>query len=263
MIKRIISGGQNGADRAALDFAIKMNLPHGGWLPKGRMAEDCPIPDRYNLKEMRTRNFPKRTERTIIDSDGTLIATHGKLTDGSKLTKQFAENQKKPYLHVDLNETSVFEAAEQIIEWVLEDRIGVLNVAGSRASKDPKIYKAVYELLETVYYMAISKENVVAIRGAVMPKTVNDAVKRLIASMPLKFKVNLSKMDEGELINLHFTFGAFIRNQFGLWSGNEDLLNDCRQVSGITFLNPDDAAAFIIGELWESLKKTHQLRVVN
>jgi len=103
-----------------------------------------------------------------------------------------------------------------------------------------------------------------AYRGGVLgvPKTVDEAVKRLIANMPLKFKVDLSKMDEGELINLHFTFGAFFRNQFGLWSGNEDLLNDCRQMSGITFMNPDDAAAFIIEKLWKRLRKTHQLRVV-
>jgi hypothetical protein len=141
-------------------------------------------------------------------------------------------------------------------------RIEMPMMRASRASKDPKIYRAVYELIETIYYMAVSKENVVAIRGVGMPKTVDDAVKRLIARMPLKFKVNLSNMDEGELINLHFTFGAFIRNQFGLWSGNEDLLNDCRQMSGITFMHPDDAAAFIIGELWERLRKTHQLRVV-
>jgi hypothetical protein len=69
-------------------------------------------------------------------------------------------------------------------------------------------------------------------------------------------------MDEVELISLHFSLGAFIRNQFGLWSGNEDLLNDCRQMSGITFMNPDDAAAFIIRELWKRLSKTHKLRVV-
>lgn len=94
------------------------------------------------------------------------------------------------------------------------------------------------------------------------PKTVDDAVKRLIASMPLKFKVDLSKMDESELSNLHFTFGAFIRNQFRLWSENDGLLNDCRQLSGITFINPDDAAAFIIWELWKRLRKTHKLRVV-
>ena len=262
MIKRIISGGQTGADRAALDFAIKMDLPHGGWVPKGRMAEDGPIPDRYNLKEMPTKNFPQRTKRNVKKADGTLIVSHGKLTLGSDLTRKMALKHNKPYLHIELNETSIFEAAEQINQWVLENRIEVLNIAGSRASKDPKIYRAVYELLETTYYMAASKENVVAIKGVGMPMTVDDAVKRLIANMPLKFKVDLSKMDEGELINLHFTFGAFIRNQFGLWSGNEDLLNDCRQMSGITFMHPDDAAAFIIGELWERLSKTHKLRVV-
>lgn len=262
MIKRIISGGQTGADRAALDFAIKMNLPHGGWVPKGRSAEDGPIPARYNLKEMPTKNFPQRTERNVKKADGTLIISHGKLTRGSDLTQKMAIKNNKPYLHIDLNETSIFEAAEQIIQWVMENRIGVLNIAGSRASKDPKIYRAVYEILETIYYMAISKENVVAIRGIGMPTTVEEAVKRLIANMPLKFKVDLSRMAEGELINLHFTLGAFIRNQFMLWSGNEDLLNDCRKMSGITFMNPDDATAFIIGELWERLSKTHQLRVV-
>ena len=262
MIKKIMSGGQTGADRAALDFAIKMDLPHGGWVPKGRVAEDGPLPDKYKLQEMQTANYPKRTEQNIIDSDGTLIITHGKLTGGSRLTKEFAENQKRPYLHIDLNETAIFEAAEQIIQWVMENRIGVLNIAGSRASKDPKIYRAVYELLETIYYMAISKENVVAIRGVGIPTTVEEAVKRLIANMPLKFRVDMSRMAEGELINLHFTLGAFIRNQFMLWSENEDLLNDCRQMSGITFMNPDDATAFIIEELWNRLRKTHQLRVV-
>ena len=83
MIKRIISGGQTGADRAALDFAIKMDLPHGGWIPKGRLAEDGPLPEKYQLQEMPTQNYPKRTEQNVIDSDGTLIITHGKLTGGS------------------------------------------------------------------------------------------------------------------------------------------------------------------------------------
>jgi hypothetical protein len=95
-----------------------------------------------------------------------------------------------------------------------------------------------------------------------MPKTVNDAIKRLIANMPLKFKVDLAKMDEGDLVNLHFTFGVFIRNQFGLWNENADLLNDCRKLSGIDFMNADDAAAFIILELWKRLRKTHRLRAI-
>ena len=262
MLKRIISGGQTGADRAALDFAIKMEIPHGGWIPKGRLAEDGPLPSKYHLKEMRTKIYPKRTEKNVVDSDGTLIVSHGRLTGGSQYTMDMAIMHGKPWLHINLNETSTLEAAQKVIDWVLSNRIETLNVAGPRASKDPKIYRAVFELLETVYYIAIAEENVVAMRGIGMPKTVDDAVKRLIANMPLKFKVDLSKMDEGELINLHFTFGVFIRNQFGLWNENDDLLNDCRELSGVTFMHPDDAAAFIIEELWKRLRKTHKLRAV-
>ena len=262
MIKKIISGGQTGADRAALDFAIKMDLPHGGWVPKGRMAEDGIIPAHYHLTEMPTKSHPKRTEKNVVDSDGTLIVSHGKLTGGSQYNLDMAIMHSRPWLHLNLNETSVLEAAQQVIDWTLSNRIETLNVAGPRESKDPMIYRAVYDLLQTVYYIAISEANVVALRGTGMPKTVDEAVKRLVANLPLKFKVDLSKMDEGELINLHFSFGAFIRNQFGLWNENVDLLTDCRKLSGITFMNADDATAFIIWELWKQLRKTHQLRMV-
>ena len=262
MLKKIISGGQTGADRAALDFAIKMDIPHGGWVPKGRLAEDGPLPPKYNLKEMRTKIYARRTEKNVVESDGTLIVSHGRLTGGSHYTMDMAILHEKPWLHIDLTKKSILEAAQKVIDWTLDNRIEILNVAGPRASKDPKIYRAVFELLETVYYIAIAEENVVAMRGIGMPKTVDDAIKRLIANMPLKFKVDLSKMDEGELVNLHFTFGVFIRNQFGLWNENTYLLNDCRKISGITFMHPDDSAAFIIEELWKRLRKTHKLRAV-
>jgi hypothetical protein len=78
MINKIISGGQTGADRAALDFALKFNIPHGGWIPKGRIAEDGPLPAKYQLQEMPTSSYPKRTEQNVIDSDGTLIFSRGK-----------------------------------------------------------------------------------------------------------------------------------------------------------------------------------------
>ena len=262
MISKIISGGQTGADRAALDFAIKMEIQHGGWIPKGRLAEDGPLSSKYNLKEMRTKSYPRRTEKNVVDSDGTLIVSRGRLTGGSQYTMDMAIMHSKPWLHINLNETSSLEAAQKVIDWVLSNEIETLNIAGPRASKDPKIYRAVFELLETVYYISIAEENVVAMRGIGMPETVDDAVKRLIANMPLKFKVDLSKMDEGELINLHFTFGVFIRNQFGLWNENTDLVNDCRELSGIDFMNADDAAAFIIEELWKRLRNTHKMRVV-
>ena len=262
MIKRIISGGQTGADRAALDFAIKMDLPHGGWVPKGRMAEDGPLPEKYQLQEMPTQNYPKRTEQNVIDSDGTLIITHGNLTGGSRLTKEFAENQKKPCLNVDLNQMVEYEAAVHIDDWAQELGIEVLNVAGPRASKDPEIYAKVLKVLDIVYQMQASAEQSRVARKMGLTKSVSEAVDLLIPVLSLKDRTRIASMDEGDLIDLHFSLGAYVRNEFGLWSGNDDLLNDCRQMSGITFMNPDDAAAFIIGELWKRLKKTHQLRVV-
>lgn len=83
MIKKIISGGQTGADRAALDAAIKLEIPHGGWVPKGRKAEDGVIPEKYQLQEMPTAKYPERTENNVLHSDATLILTHGPLARGS------------------------------------------------------------------------------------------------------------------------------------------------------------------------------------
>ena len=96
MIKKIISGGQTGADQAALDAAIKLDIPHGGWIPKGKITENGPLSDKYQLDEMPTASYEERTEQNIIDSDGTLIVSHGRLTGGSALTRELAmENGKR------------------------------------------------------------------------------------------------------------------------------------------------------------------------
>ena len=84
MISKIISGGQTGADRAALDVAIELGIPHGGWIPKGRKTEAGPLSAKYRLQEMPTSDYPKRTEQNVIDSDGTMIVCHGPLTGGSE-----------------------------------------------------------------------------------------------------------------------------------------------------------------------------------
>lgn len=148
MIQKIISGGQTGADRAALDFAIKRGIPHGGLIPKGRKAEDGTLPEKYDLQEMPTGSYPRRTEKNVLDSDGTLIVSHGLLTGGSALTTSYAEKHKKPWIHIDLEMTSYSEAVKIIQEWVERNGIKTMNVAGPRESKDAKIYLAVMELLE-------------------------------------------------------------------------------------------------------------------
>ncbi len=147
-ITRIISGGQTGADRAGLDFAIANNIPHGGWVPKGRKTEDGTLPERYQLQEMPTGEYRKRTEKNILDSDGTLIVSQGPLSGGSALTRELAKKHKKFWIHIDMKDLSLEAASARLASWIEKNRIGTLNVAGPRASKDPKIYAATLELLE-------------------------------------------------------------------------------------------------------------------
>jgi len=155
MIRKIISGGQTGADRAALDFAIRHNIPHSGWVPKGRKTEDGTLPYKYHLLEIPTGEYSRRTEKNILDSDGTLIISHGILTEGSALTGELATLYRKPWIHIDLEATPYPEAASMIREWIRHNGIKVMNIAGARASKDPMIYQAVTELLEATFYKQI------------------------------------------------------------------------------------------------------------
>ncbi|MFH1216538.1 MAG: putative molybdenum carrier protein [Pseudomonadota bacterium] len=147
MLTKIISGGQTGADQAGLDAAIKLNIPHGGWIPKGRLTENGPLPEKYHLQEMPNGSYPKRTEQNVIDSDATVIFSHGKLTGGSDLTRKKAEKLNKPWLHLDLDAMSVGYATRLLKSWIIDNGIKVLNVAGPRGSKDPKIYEVTLKII--------------------------------------------------------------------------------------------------------------------
>lgn len=149
-IKKIISGGQTGADRAALDLAIRVGIPHGGWIPRGRKTEAGSLPLRYQLQEMLSSRYVDRTEQNVIDSDGTLIFSHGPLAGGSALTRRLAKRHGKPWLHLDLHRMTAMKAAYAVVEWLDEDKVEVLNVAGPRASRDPQIYDDVKAVLEVV-----------------------------------------------------------------------------------------------------------------
>ncbi len=151
MIQKIISGGQTGADQAGLDFAIEHNIPHGGWIPKGKRTEAGELEDKYNLIEMPTKSYPKRTEKNVIESDGTAIFTHGRLKGGGLLTKKKALAHGKPFLHINLNELSTTAASTLLANFIRSSDIRCLNIAGTRASKDSQIYSNTHNILYNVY----------------------------------------------------------------------------------------------------------------
>jgi hypothetical protein len=151
----IISGGQTGADRAALDLAIERGIPHGGWCPRGRMAEDGPLPARYALRETPTRKYAQRTAWNVRDSDATVVfSLASEPRGGTRLTLLLTERMGKPVLHLSRDalaldaDCAVAGAAERLLAFLRENAVRTLNVAGPRASQEPEIGAFVRSVLE-------------------------------------------------------------------------------------------------------------------
>jgi hypothetical protein len=144
----VVSGGQTGADRAALDVALERGLEIGGWLPRGRSAEDGIIPPHYTgMRETESSDPAVRTTCNVRDADATLIVSHGALRGGSRLTADEAARLSKPLLHLDLATLALADAVKQLRQWLTLVDPEVLNVAGPRASEDPGIGAGVAALL--------------------------------------------------------------------------------------------------------------------
>ena len=146
-LEKVVSGGQTGVDRAALDVALELSIPCGGWCPKGRRAEDGSIPAKYPLQESPTTNYAERTALNVKESDGTLILSRGSLRGGTALTKTFAERYQRPCLVVDLQNATT----PQISDWLLVNSIRVLNVAGPRESSQPGITRQSVAFLRMLF----------------------------------------------------------------------------------------------------------------
>jgi len=148
LVGKIVSGGQTGADRAALDFAIEHGIPHGGWCPRGRKAEDGSLDQRYQLQETPSGDYAQRTEWNVRDSDGTVVFSIAPvLTGGSKKTVFLAHKLGKPVFHIS-RDCAPASPDKALLRFIQNHSIKVLNVAGPRASKESEVYGFVKEVLD-------------------------------------------------------------------------------------------------------------------
>jgi len=159
MVEKVISGGQTGADRGALDAAIKLGIPHGGWIPYKRRAEDGQVPRKYKMQVHPLMSYKHRTLANVKDSDATVVFFYGAEEkfnpmgpSGSKLTEDLARRRKKPLCSVDLELHGIDGSAGIIINWIdnceaFGHPVDTLNVAGKRESQAPGIQKAVKKVM--------------------------------------------------------------------------------------------------------------------
>jgi hypothetical protein len=148
-LRKIVSGGQTGVDRGALDAAMATGTDAGGWCPRGRLAEDGVIPRRYPVNELDSEAYADRTERNVIDSDGTLVLNLGELADGTLHTVELAKSHEKPVIVLQMEQNPDPAA---VVSWLTANRIGVLNVAGPRESKRPGVGAAAYDFIRRLVY---------------------------------------------------------------------------------------------------------------
>ncbi len=268
MLERIISGGQTGADQAALDTALKYNISYGGWIPQGRKTEAGPLPSRYRMSVMPTSDYRDRTLQNILDSQGTAVLYHGRLMGGSRLTRELAKIQNKPCIAVNLVTHDPLEAALMLQAFVKDWNIGVLNVAGPRASHDPDIYMDVKMVLEIlVYLLFLEKEidwphDMALDVDPVFPDSVDAAVSQVMADLSLKSKTAVARLDPSDIQMVYFSWVDALRYRLGLDTGNTALVDACRKDADAAYFTVEDAVMAIVKAVKSACEQVCRLRVV-
>lgn len=273
MIRKIVSSGRTGVELAGLDVAVKLGLDHGGWAPRGMRNEHGSLPARYGLNEVVAMGFKHAMEQNIMNSDGTLLITRGSRSVETRYAVETALRCQRQLLHVDLSQHSAFEAASLTASWVSLQNIRVVFVTGPSARHDANIYDQVKKILETAVYLEFVKTGLhpelppmtrratdTSQRDA--PRNVGEAVRRLKEALPLKDRAIIANLQPEELDHLGSGLSDYIKQNFGLYTGNTELLQSCAELGRLIQPLPDEACAVILRTLWRDLQTTHRLRIV-
>ncbi|MDA8139821.1 MAG: hypothetical protein M0036_14315 [Desulfobacteraceae bacterium] len=271
MVRKIISSGQTGVELAALDTAIKLGIDHGGWTSRGKRNEEGKLQGLYNLTETRSLGLQEALDKNVAESDGTLVISRGASTITIKQAVQSALKQERQFLHVDLSQYALFEAASLSSAWLFQAPIKTVFVTGPLSSEDKLIYQHTQKLLETAFYLGFVKSGLqpqLIGRGGEeftrpnWPQTVDQAVAHLKSVLSLKDRSLMGNLQPDELSHLRSGIGDYVKQKYGLYEGNEALMKSCAEVGRLNQPLPDEACAVILRALWEDLRRTHKLRVV-
>ena len=264
MISKIVSAGLAAVEQTVLDVAKKVDIPHFGWIPNGLKTSDRQFLEKYKLSEMPVSSSLEYNERNILESDGTLIISQGKLTSEAELTQEMASRHDRPCIHIDFNSTNGFFIAQTISTWISENRIETLNVAGPGVSNDQGLCNTIAKVFETVLYLDTMGYSLRAAErlSKDMPSSVEDAVDFIVGRLPLKDRAIIANMEADDLAALHSSLGEYIRSNFGVRGENKPLIEACRSSMENIQDQEEGPESVIIKEVWMRLNKTHRLRLV-
>ncbi len=266
VVRKIISGGQSGVERAALDLAIQLGIAHGGWVAPGRLVDDGLLPGHYRLQEMAFADGPGSAEPNIEMADGVLLLARGPLTGEAAAVHSRAQARHSPCLAIDLDRYTRFQSSLLINSWLQAQKVEILFITGPRESEQPSIYRDTMECFRAAWWALMMVEPVEikspSAAGDDRPRSLNEAVKRLQRDLPLKDKVTIANMSAGEITGLGPTLGRYIQKHFGIWEGNVELTRSCVRAAGRRHLADEEIAALIIDELVRELRRTHTLRLL-
>ena len=274
MIYRIISSGNPGVELAALDVARKLGINHGGWLTKGTSRQNRELMATYHLKETESFGQQYAVEKNVKDANGILLVSRGEKIPRLKYPVEAALKHHRQFLGIDLKQYPAFEAASLINSWAQIQKVTSVFVTGATELEVPGIYRSTHKILETVFYLGYVKSDAYTLSPAPgnlvtddsakssPPRTVEECVERLNTIVSLKERALIANIQADELGQLRGGLGEFIKNAFGLYSGNDALMQSCAQVGKLSRPLAEEACAVILRAFWEDLRRTHRLRVV-
>ena len=255
IIKKIISSGHTGAERAALDVAIKIDIPYGGWISRERSCFDPNIVGKYHLQEIPSAGTMDLAENHVLESDALLIISNGKLTGHAEVSRKLAVISRRHLLHMDLYTTPVLQAVSIISSWLRLNQVKILYVTGPKAIKDPMIYQDTMYVLENALRVNVLKHMIDEFldHPSAATRNVNDVVNRMMSEMSLKHKVRIANLKTRDIQTLQYALDLYIRSR-----------REAANISDMekTGIYADETITVIVETLRNKLQKTHKLRQV-